>query len=178
MRRRGDAGSASEPPLRPLELLAELLRHGVDFVVIGGFSLAAHGVIRGTKDVDIVPEPTEENLARLMTALEALDAEPLAIGDFRPDELVELTVENLTAGGNWLLRTNLGRLDVMQHVPGMKSYHRLRADAVVPELPGLEPAPSFASYEDLVAMKQASGREQDLRDITELELARAGPGAE
>jgi hypothetical protein len=46
---------AGEPPLRPLELLGELLRNDVDFVVIGGFSLAAHGVVRATKDVDIVP---------------------------------------------------------------------------------------------------------------------------
>ena len=173
----GEAGAAREPPLRPLELLAELLRHGVEFVVIGGFSLAAHGVVRATKDLDIVPEPTEENLARLMAALEALDAESLAIGDFRPNELVELTLETLATGGNWLLRTKLGRLDVMQHVHGMKSYRQLRANAVVPELPGLDPAPAFAGYEDLIAMKQASGREQDLRDITDLEMAR-NPEAE
>jgi hypothetical protein len=166
------------PPLRPLELLGELLRHEVDFVVIGGFSLAAHGVVRATKDVDVVPEPTEANLARLMTALGELDAEPLAIGDFRPDELVHLTLENLAAGGNWLLRTKLGRLDVMQHVPGINSYSQLRAGAVIPELPGLRAAPAFAGYDDLIAMKQASGREQDLRDITELALARAGHDAE
>ena len=173
MPREGGAAPAPEPPLRPLELLGELLRHGVEFVVIGGFSLAAHGVVRGTKDVDIVPEPTEENLTRLMAALDALAAEPVALGDFRREELVELTLENLIAGGNWPLRTRLGRLDVMQHVPGMKSYRQLRADAVLPKLPDLERAPAFAGYEDLVTMKQASGREQDLRDITELELARS-----
>lgn len=38
----------------------------------------------------------------------------------------------------------------------------------------MSPAPPFAGYDDLVAMKQAMGREQDLRDITELELARGG----
>ena len=78
-------------------------------------------------------------------------------------------------GGNWLLRTNLGRLDVMQDVRGMKSYDPLRANAIVPVLPGLNPAPPFAGYEDLIAMKHAAGREQDLRDITELELARSRP---
>jgi len=173
----GESDAAPEPPLRPLELLGELVRHGVEFVVIGGFSLAAHGVIRATKDVDIVPDPSEENLARLMGAMAALKAEPLAIGDFHPNELLELTVENLAAGGNWLLRTDLGRLDVMQYVQGMKSYGQLRAEAIVPELPGMNAAPAFAGYEDLIAMKQAAGREQDLRDITELELARAGRNA-
>ncbi|MDQ4048870.1 MAG: nucleotidyltransferase [Actinomycetota bacterium] len=174
----GGTGAAAEPPLRPLELLSELLRHGVDFVVIGGFSLAAHGVVRATKDVDIVPEPSEQNLARLMTAMQALEAEPLALGDFQPNELLELSVENLAAGGNWLLRTKLGRLDVMQYVHGMKSYADLRANAIVPKLPGVNPPPAFAGYEDLIAMKQAAGREQDLRDISELELARGDGGRE
>jgi hypothetical protein len=173
----GRADRTPEPTFRPLDLLGELVRHGVDFVVIGGFSLAAHGVVRGTKDVDVVPEPTRDNLARLMTALEALEAEPLAVGDFRPNELVELTLENLATGGNWLLRTKLGRLDVMQHVPGMTSYGELRADAVVVQLRDLDLAAAFAGYEDLIAMKQASGREQDLRDITELELARSDSDA-
>ena len=45
--------SRREPPLRALELMETLLRHGVEFVVIGGFSLAAHGYVRGTKDLDI-----------------------------------------------------------------------------------------------------------------------------
>lgn len=171
-------GAAREPPLKPLELLSELLRHGVEFVVIGGFSLAAHGVVRATKDVDIVPEPSEENLASLMEAIEALDAEPPALGDFRPNELVEPSVETLADGGNWPLRTNLGRLDVMQYVHGMKSYAELRTNAIVPQVPGMDRPPAFAGYEDLIAMKQATGREQDLRDITELELARGNRGPE
>lgn len=172
-----EAGAGGgEPPLRPLELLAELVRHGVEFVVIGGFSLAAHGVIRGTKDVDVVPEPSQANLTRLMAALQALGAEPIAIGDFRSEEVMGLSVESLAAGGNWLLRTSLGRLDVMQYVPGVSSYEELRANAIAPEIPGMSAAPPFAGYDDLVAMKQAMGREQDLRDITELELARGGQG--
>jgi len=33
----------AEAPLRPLESLAALIAHEVEFVVIGGYSLAAHG---------------------------------------------------------------------------------------------------------------------------------------
>lgn len=32
--------------------------------------------------------------------------------------------------------------------------------------------PHFAGYDDLIALKQAAGREQDLLDIAELERAR------
>lgn len=159
--------------MRALELLAALTAHKVEFVVIGGFSLAAHGFVRGTKDVDIVPEPSRDNLQRLLVALQDLEAEPLAIGDFKQEELpLQLDLAGLSQGGNWLLRTRLGRLDVMQHVQGMTSYQQLRAGAMSPELAELDDAPPFAGYDDLIAMKHAAGRDQDLIDIAELERAR------
>jgi len=154
--------------------MAALRRHQVDFVVIGGFSLAAHGYVRGTKDLDIVPEPGRPNLGRLMDALEELQAEPLALGDFRPEEVLPLGLENLELGGNWLLRTRFGRLDVMQYVEGLKNYARLRAGAVEIELSELPDPPPFAGYDDLIAMKRAAGREEDLRDIAQLERVRGG----
>ena len=45
------------PVLHAERLLGVLREHGVELVVIGGFALSAHGVVRGTKDVDIVPDP-------------------------------------------------------------------------------------------------------------------------
>jgi hypothetical protein len=162
-----------EPPLRALELLSALQANGVEFVVIGGFSLAAHGYVRGTKDVDIVPEPSRENLGRLLAALHELEAEPIAIGEFKSKEMpLPLDLDGLSQGGNWLLRTRFGRLDVMQHVHGMTSYAKLRAGAIRPEIPPLDDAPPFAGYDDLIAMKQAAGRDQDLIDIGELVRAR------
>lgn len=61
--------------LHALDILRTLIRHEVEFVVIGGYSLAAHGVVRGTKDIDIFPAPRLANLRRLLTALEEMDAE-------------------------------------------------------------------------------------------------------
>jgi hypothetical protein len=152
--------------LRPAQLLAELRRHGVGFVIIGGYSLAAHGYVRATKDVDIVPEPTAENLARLATALRALDARA-DIGDLDAAELgIAPDEDGLSAGGNWVLETSFGRLDVMQDVPGLRSYAELRAGAV--DIDGY----LYAGYDELIRMKVASGREEDLRDIAALEAAR------
>jgi hypothetical protein len=66
----GDGGTAERRnALNPLALLATLREHNVEFVIIGGFSVAVHGVIRATKDIDIVPEPSSANLARLAAAL-------------------------------------------------------------------------------------------------------------
>lgn len=54
------------------ELLRRLAEADVDFVVVGGLALNAWGVIRGTKDVDVVVAPAIENLKRV--AAVAVDA--------------------------------------------------------------------------------------------------------
>jgi hypothetical protein len=157
-------------PLDALTLLRALRDHDVDFVVIGGFSLAAHGYVRGTKDVDIVPNPAIGNLRRLAEALRALKAE-VALGDLAGELGLEPDEAGLAGGGNWVLETVHGRLDVMQDVPGSPGYGALRARAVLHVVPDAGPVP-FAGLDDLIAMKRAAGRPQDLIDIAELERSR------
>jgi hypothetical protein len=158
--------------LQPERLLATLQDAGVEFVVVGGFALAAHGYVRGTQDIDVMPEPSGENLARLAGALAALDAE-IDIGDIRADELgIGLDADALSAGDNFRLRTRFGALDVMQDLRGMRNYEHLRANAVASSLAGVPGPLLFAGYEELIAMKAAAGRDQDLIDIAELRRAR------
>jgi hypothetical protein len=159
------AGSALRR-LQPQQLLGALDQAHVEFVIIGGFALAPHGYVRATKDMDIVPEPSPANLARLASALRSLEAH-VDLGDIDADELgLKPDEQGLNAGDNWALQTRFGRLDVMQDVPGLRDYQRLRAGAV--EVSGA----FYAGYEDLISMKAASGREEDLRDIGALERAR------
>jgi hypothetical protein len=160
-------------PLQIEPLLRHLAEHDVDFVIIGGFSLSVHGVVRGTKDIDIVPEPGPANLGRLAGALDAIDAEPLLADDFDPAELgIEPDEEGLALGGNWVLRTRLGRLDVMQEVAGVNGYEQLRRGSVEAEV--LDAGTfRFAGLDDLIAMKVAAGRPQDEIDVASLERARA-----
>ncbi len=167
-----DADALSAPALQPERLLRVLSDHAVDLVIIGGFALGAHGVVRGTKDIDIVPAPHPANLERLADALGALDAEPLLADDFDPEELgIKPDAQGLALGGNWVLRTRLGRLDVMQTVAGITDYRVLRAGAVDAEVPGAGRF-RFAGVDDLVAMKTAAGRPQDEIDIASLARAR------
>jgi hypothetical protein len=164
--REGIPAGESPRPLRARELLATLRRHNVDFVVIGGFALAPHGYVRATKDVDIVPDPHPGNIDRLARALRAMDARP-DLGELGADELgIPLDEAGLRLGGNWVLSTRFGRLDVMQDVPGLRGYHHLRDGAVrVHDV-------LYAGYDELISMKAASGRDEDLRDIGALEAAR------
>jgi hypothetical protein len=162
-----------DQPPRFFALLRALADRGVEFVVIGGFAVILHGVERYTKDIDIVPESSRENLARLWDALIELDAVPAEVGDFRPEEMpISFTVEGLVeGGGNWVLHTRLGRIDVMQWVSGVDDYEVLRARAVPTDIPEIGATVWFAGLDDLLAMKREAGREIDLADITALRMA-------
>jgi len=162
-------------PLRPEPLLAVLDSHRVDFIVVGGYAVAAHGFPRATKDIDICPDPSSANLARLAEALSALDAEPLGLDDFLPGEFeLRPDFEGLAAGRNWLLATRYGRLDLMQRLDGLGEdgggWTELRPNATRRSFLGHQCF--VCGYEDLIAMKSAADRAQDRVDLATLRAAR------
>jgi hypothetical protein len=77
-------------------------------------------------------------------------------------------------GGNRVLNTKHGRLDVMQHLKGLGDdgggWAELRPHSVTRNFLGHEVL--FCSYEDLVKMKTAAGRDQDLVDVRTLKAQR------
>lgn len=155
----------------PHDLIAALDDARIAYVIIGGFAVAAHGYVRATKDLDIVPSPAPENLARLAGLLRELGAELHGSGEFNPDEFPydPLDARELAEGGNFLLNTRLGRLDVMQWVPGIEAdsaYEHLRPTASPVTVWGRSVL--VCSRGDLITMKRAAGRRQDLEDLNEL----------
>lgn len=172
----GDERERKMPPAPDVPaILAPLVAHHVDFIVIGGVAVAHHGYLRATKDVDIVPAPTDENLRRLWDALVDLGSRPLSLGDFRPEELpAPFTPEGLLELGNWDIATEVGRLDILQYLVGKletaADYDGLRERAVPSDFDF--GTVLFASYEDLIDFKTLAGREQDLIDIRALREAR------
>jgi hypothetical protein len=157
--------------LDPFPLLRALHERGVEYIVVEGFAVNAHGVIRVTKDLDIVPSPTNQNLKRLADTLRDLDAKLLDTSDFGTEELpaVPTSKEDLAMGGNFCLLTRLGRLDVMQWLSGIDSddlHARLAAAAIESDLDGIPIR--VCGLDDLRAMKLAAGRPQDLEDLRRL----------
>jgi predicted nucleotidyltransferase len=153
-------------------ILRELVEEGVEFLIIGGVAVGYHGHIRATKDVDVVPAPDSANLERLSAALRRLEAEVEGAKEFDDDELPNpLDSEALAQGGNWVLLTRLGRLDVMQWIGESALWERLAPAAVADEIDGLPI--KVVSYEDLIALKEAAGRPEDLFDVERLRRARS-----
>jgi hypothetical protein len=105
-----------ETPLDARRILVALAEWEVEYTVIGGLAVQAHGHTRTTQDVDLVPAPDEENRGRLAAALEALGARPAGGGG--SFILPERGVASLD--------TDAGGVDVHFSPPGVPAYELLR----------------------------------------------------
>jgi hypothetical protein len=144
-------------------LLAALNDEPVRFIVIGAVAVGAHGHIRATQDLDIVPEPLHQNLDRLGDTLVKLDARLAA----DPQRGIDHELRHaLYSGRNLSLITRLGDLDVVQRRPGIPSWRKLVADAEQTTLGDVPLA--VCSREHLIAMKRARRSLQDRADIEAL----------
>jgi hypothetical protein len=155
-------------------LLRRLAEAEVRYIVVGGFAVIAHGVVRATKDLDICPDPELDNLTRLARLLAELHAGQADTGDFLAHELPydPTNPEDLAEGGNFRLTTSLGDLDVMQWISGIDTdlaFEALGAHAIEVDWHGTPIR--VCSLEHLRAMKVAAGRPQDLLDLANLEIA-------
>ncbi len=134
------------------------------FVVIGGVAVGAHGYVRGTEDLDLVPDPDPLNLRRLVEALSDLDS-TLPTVDGRPfDPSTDAAV--IRRGGNVTADTRFGGLDVVQRALGVPGYAELDKDAVESDLLGVPVR--ICSLTRLRGMKEAQGRTQDRADLENL----------
>ncbi len=69
-----------------VDLLSELNRERVRFIVVGAYALAAHGVPRATGDLDVWVDPEPGNAARVHRALVRFGA-PLGATSVTPADL-------------------------------------------------------------------------------------------
>lgn len=149
------------------ELLRRLAEADVEFVVVGGLALNAWGVVRGTKDVDVVIATDPANIQRVAEVAVA------AGGHVQQGEALlgtPFSIAAALAGGEQVaIETDLGRLDVLQGLDGVPSFGELRPAAVEAEILGS--TVWVCSREDLKAMKQAAGRTRDLADLEDLDAA-------
>jgi predicted nucleotidyltransferase len=149
------------------ELLERLVAADIRFVLIGGLALNAWGVVRGTKDVDIVADPDPDNLKRLAQLAEKAGGHVQTGSSIAGSRLSIAAL--FEAGERVLIETTLGRLDVVQGLPGVPPYAELRARATEVTIGSARIA--VCSLEDLRAMKRAAGRTRDLADLEDLDTA-------
>jgi hypothetical protein len=147
------------------EQFRALSRHEVDYVIIGGIAIQAYGGQRVTRDLDVVIATSTENVVRLAAALADLDARILGPDGERSRSVPSASL--LGSSDQWHLVTDHGLLDVLTLPAHLGSFDDVRARAHEVRLGEL--TVPIASREDLLRMKRAAGRAQDLDDVRLLE---------
>lgn len=146
----------------PERIFAVLDERNVEYVVVGGLAVQVHGHVRTTNDLDLIPEPSPGNLARLAGALNELGARVLNAGS----EDLAIEAATLPRATLWQFATDAGNIDVLHDAPGAADFAELRSRALEVRLGELRIP--FAGRDDLIRMKRAAGRPVDLSDIAAL----------
>jgi acylphosphatase len=103
------------------KLLALLADGNVAFVLVGGVAVTLHGYVRLTEDVDILIEPSTENVERLIATLSTYGegfAGELSVENFTDEEGAIRVVEE----------TEMSQIDIFTRMSGLR-YADLRQDA-------------------------------------------------
>jgi predicted nucleotidyltransferase len=140
-------------------ILEDLNTAGVRYVVVGGIALICHGVVRATRDVDVVFDPAPANLEAIRMLISAWgatrpDGSPLADDSLSPDRSMHLSM-------------SYGDLDLLSEQVASVSFADLLDRSEIRRIDGVEA--SICSLADLVALKRAAGRQRDLADLSDLE---------
>jgi len=142
------------------DLLEELGRDSVEFVLVGGYAVAFHGRPRATKDIDIVLEGSADNLQRAARALVRFGAPPNVVSSIESMDESEIV---------YMGQPPL-RIDFLRSIDGV-SASDLFSRAVEAEIDDVRM--KVISLDDLIDNKRASARPQDLIDAELLERVRA-----
>ncbi len=151
---------SGEPTFAPERLVAALNSAGTQYVIVGGLAVGAHGVVRATRDLDIVCAPAAQNMDRVAGCLASLGAEHPIEGT--------LTGASLSRPVSFKVTTRYGDVQVLNRLPGVPPFDELDADRILVRISSEVVAP-VCSLAHLRAMKVAAGRPRDHADLAELD---------
>jgi len=136
------------------DLLYEFNAHGVEYLVVGAYALAAHGRVRATGDLDVWIRPDAGNAKRVIEALKAFGA-PL---------------RDLTRRGTvFQIGVAPLRIDVLTGIDAVE-FDEAWSDRLTTKFADLTVA--VLSTGHLIRNKRAVGRPQDIADLDWLEKSR------
>lgn len=146
------------------KICAALNEVKVSYAIVGGFAVALHGAVRGTIDVDIVIHWTLKNLERVekifseMGLVSSIPIDANRLFHFR-DEYIQN--RHLIAWNFYDPQNPANQVDLIINYD-LKNSH---VDTFKTNAGNIK----VLSLKDLIVMKKASGRPQDLEDVKALE---------
>jgi hypothetical protein len=143
------------------DLCALLNANAVEFLIVGGYAVAFHGAPRFTGDLDILVNPGEENVSRL---LEALSQFGFPASDLSPANLVE--ERKILQLGHVPIQ-----IHIMTNISGVswQEAWESRRDDFYGEVPV-----SYIGLQALIQNKRCAGRTKDFADIEALQRKSIG----
>ena len=149
------------PELSYLGVLPTLVRHNVDFIIVGGIAAVLNGAPIITRDLGVVHSRTPENVSRVLSALQDLKA----YYRFRPEH--RPTASHLSSPGRQLLATRFGSVDFLGTACRDGSYEQLLPHSTEMEV-GENLTVKVLNLEKLIAIKEEIGGEKDLPFLPQL----------
>jgi hypothetical protein len=148
-----------------------LRERGVAHAIVGGYAVALHGAVRGTMDVDIAIRWNLKNLQAAETAL--LNLGLVSLLPIRAKDIFQFRDEyirnrNLIAWNFYHPDNPAQQVDIIINYD--LTGHKIRT--VTTSAGDLK----ILALDDLIAMKQESGREQDLADVSSLQTIKQRTG--
>lgn len=144
---------------------------GARYLVAGGLAVVAHGYLRFTKDIDLVLALADPNAGRALDALGQLGyrpAVPVVLHDFLDASKRQDWIRNKNARVFPLVSDAHPLTPVEIFLEEPFDFDEAYSHAVRQEVAPLLSA-AFVGLDELLAMKRAAAREQDLADVAELE---------
>ena len=141
------------------DILCAFCEQEVEFLLVGAYAVAAHGLPRATGDMDLWIRPSSENADRVWEALARFGA-PLS----------NLSKQDFITPGNIVqLGVAPGRIDILTHITGV-DYQDADQEKILIEIEGIKVPVIGRSH--LIQNKIAVGRPQDKADVARLEQLR------
>lgn len=166
---RNEAGSGSSTQEEPMTtdavgIVRALVAHQVEFIVVGGQAMRAHGSAHITEDVDLCYRRTPANIAALAAACAPLHPYLRGAPAGLPFRFDPPTIQ---AGLNFTLTTDLGDVDFLGEVSGIGGYDQMLPLSEEHTLFGM--TVRILSLDGLILAKSAAGRGKDRQHLLELE---------
>ena len=158
-------------------IVERLNENGVEYLIVGGLAVVAHGYVRFTADVDLLLSVERDNLKRAVQALKMLGYRPRAPVPF--EDYIERSKrqewareKNMTVFSLFSVVHPATEVDLFLEPPidFDAAYMRAVRQEVAPGITA-----TFCSLDDLIELKTLSGRPEDQADIDKLKDLRKGP---
>lgn len=149
------------------KVVKSLIKHKVQYALVGGYAVALHGAVRGTVDIDLVIALNQRSYRQAEKALNSIGLRsklPITADDVFNFREEYITNRNLVA---WSFSNPDNPLEIVDIII---TEDATQMRSITKTFKGIKI--KVSAIDDLIKMKKKSGRKQDIEDIKALEKLR------